>query len=216
MAGFGRNPWQVSSEYTNQKSISDLTVVIDRVSAVLLNAIEFHDPYTKGHGDRVSIIVQKLVQKMYPDLFPDKWELKLAAQLHDIGELGVNEMVLNKPTFLFLIEAERYMLRAHPQLGAKLLEHLMLTSDNILYMGILYHHENFDGSGYPKGLKGHDIPLIARLIKLADYYEALTHRRAYREAYSAKDALIIMEREYRCFDPDILGYFLDHYTEIIF
>jgi len=197
-----------------QKDINDLTVVIDRVSAVLLNAIEFHDPYTKGHGDRVSIIVQKLVQKMYPDLFPDKRELKLAAQLHDIGKLGLNEMILNKPTFL--TEAERYMLWAHPQLGAKLLEPLMLPSDNILYTGILYHHENFDGSGYPKGLKGHDIPLIARLIRLADYYEALTHRRAYREAYSAKDALIIMEREYHCFDPDILGFFLDHYTEVIF
>jgi HD-GYP domain-containing protein (c-di-GMP phosphodiesterase class II) len=95
-----------------QKDISDLTVVIDRVSAVLLNAIEFHDPYTKGHGDRVSIILQKLTQKMYPDLFTDKGELKLAAQLHDIGKLGVNEMVLNKPSFL--TEAEKYMLWAHP------------------------------------------------------------------------------------------------------
>jgi len=196
-----------------KKNYESLSLTLDRISAVLINAIEFHDPYTKGHGERVSEIVQKLANALFPDIFTNTRELTLAAQLHDLGKLGISESVLNKPTFL--TEAERQMIFAHPRIGAKLLEPLDLPKDNLLYAGVFFHHENFDGSGYPTGLAGQTIPLVARLIRVADFFEALTQRRAYREAYSTKDALISMERNCHYFDPTIFSYFLDHYRDLI-
>ena len=197
-----------------ENRIRQIDIIHHQVRSILLTAIELRDPYTKGHSDRVGEITKNLAAAMYSDLFPYERSVKHAAQLHDIGKIGINDLVLNKSTYL--TEAERIMIEAHTKIGAKILEPLNLPPDDLLYNAVLYHHENYDGSGYPMELKGEEIPLIARIVHVADYFEALTQRRAYREAYSCKEALALMEKNHNMFDPDILTFFMTDYRNLVF
>ncbi len=102
--------------------------------------------------------------------------LSYAALLHDIGKITINDFVLNKPTMLN--EVERVMLEKHTVMGHTLISPLGL--DPLIAAVILHHHENYDGTGYPSGLKGEQIPLAARIVKMVDVYDALTSNRPYR------------------------------------
>jgi len=167
---------------------------------LLTKLVELRDPYTKGHSQKVSALAVKIAKQSSVSFPEDKLPiLEYGALLHDIGKIVVSDFVLSKPTLL--TEAEIVMIRQHTIMGHKLL--VPLDFDPMLAEIALYHHENYDGSGYPSGLKGSEIPLAARITRVVDVYDALISNRPYRSAYTKQEAIRIMEKEKEYFDPVI-------------
>lgn len=169
----------------------------------LSEAIEAKDKYTRGHTDRVSHLSIMIGEKMR--LSKERIEiLRLASILHDIGKIGIPENILNKPTRL---TSEEYIkIKEHPLIGAQILKPIAKLKD--VREAVLYHHESYDGYGYPAGLKGEQIPLEARIIAVADTYDALITERPYKKALSPEKALKEIEK---CsgtqFDPEVVKVF---------
>jgi len=177
---------------------------IESVSA-LLKALEEKDPYTAGHGERVSRYAEVVAERLGID-GKRLEDLKMAAWLHDIGKIGIRDRVLNKPGKLSMDEFEE--IKSHPIKGAEILSEV--PSFKRMVPWVKYHHEHWDGTGYPEGLKGRQIPLEARIIGVVDVYDALTTQRAYRKEFDPKMALLIMKNESgKTFDPVVLAAFLD-------
>ena len=143
----------------------------------LSQAIDAKDGFTRGHADRVSRIAGAIARELG---LSEKQidEIELAGLLHDIGKIGVEDRVLMKPSRLDPDETE--LMRRHPIYGASILEPSAALRP--LVPIVLHHHENFDGSGYPEGLKGEEIPIGSRIMIVADAYEAMTSDRIYRKA----------------------------------
>src|SRR5438309_3057019 len=171
------------ARYSFTKYAETRALFFGTVSA-LSQAIDAKDGFTRGHADRVSRIAGAIAREMG---LPEKHieQIELAGLLHDIGKIGVEDQVLMKPTRLDANEQE--LMRRHPIYGASILE--PSTALRPLVPMILHHHENFDGSGYPEGLKGQEIPLGSRIIIVADAYEAMTSDRIYRKAIGHERAL---------------------------
>ena len=168
----------------------DLERLLIHVVKSLVYAIEAKDEYTRGHSERVRQYCMRLADKQQMN-DKEKKVLQLAALLHDIGKIGTPGQILKKPESLD--EDEMTCIKEHPQKGYNILKPLEKLSDSL--PGILHHHERYDGHGYPAGLKGEDIPYQARLIAVADTFDALTTNRAYRAGRSPEKALAIMEKE---------------------
>ena len=182
----------------------DLESSEDIICALAL-AIEAKDPYTKGHSERVATFTKDLAVEV--GLSPAmQGKLHKAGLLHDIGKIGLREAVLHKEGSLDKSEYEE--VTSHPETGAKICEPLKSISD-IIPM-IRHHHEWFNGSGHPDGLEGDEIPLGAKLISIADTYDAMTSARPYRDAMKKEKALEIMESEKDSgqWDPELLASFL--------
>lgn len=171
----------------------------------LVRLLEARDPYTSGHSLRVSGYTMRLGERLDLDE-KTRSRLKLAAKLHDIGKVGLPESILNKPAKL---TPEEFMLvRKHPVTGERVLAPI-IRSRHVL-AAIRGHHERFDGLGYPDNLRGGNIPLLARIIAIADCYDALTSSRAYRHAMSEAAALqIIQHGAGTQFDPELVPLFID-------
>ncbi len=169
-----------------------------------INAIEARDRYTKGHSIRVSGLVDKLLKKLgiNSDVAAD---ILLASQLHDIGKMGVSDTILNKHSGLS--NDEFHIMKTHPEVGYFILKPIL--SDEGL-QGILHHHERWDGEGYPMNLSGQEIPLVARIINLADSYDAMVSDRNYRRSMNLDQAVSEIER---CagaqFDPRLVPAFVE-------
>jgi len=150
----------------------------------LSQAIDAKDGFTRGHADRVSRIAGAIARELG---LAEKQidEIELAGLLHDIGKIGVEDRVLMKPTRLDPDETE--LMRRHPIYGASILEPSAALRP--LVPIVLHHHENFDGSGYPEGLKGEEIPIGSRIMIVADAYEAMTSDRIYRKAIGHESAM---------------------------
>jgi putative two-component system response regulator len=171
---------------------------------VLAEAIEAKDPYTRGHSDRVSRMSLKIAAHLG---FTEKKleNLQYGAFLHDIGKIGIKDEVLQKPGPLTSIEY-RYI-QDHPVIGAKIVGGIDFFKDKIPM--IRNHHEQFDGNGYPDGLIGETIPIEARVIAVADSFDAMTSVRPHRKAKPLEDVLRTMERcKGKQFDPELLEIFL--------
>jgi HD-GYP domain-containing protein (c-di-GMP phosphodiesterase class II) len=168
----------------------DLERLLIHVVRSLVHAIEAKDEYTRGHSERVSHYCMRIADHQQMNEKAKK-VLQLAALLHDIGKIGTPGQILKKPESLD--DAEMICIKEHPQKGYNILKPLEKLSDSL--PGILHHHERYDGQGYPSGLKGEEIPYQARLIAVADTFDALTTNRAYRAARSPEEALAIMEKE---------------------
>ncbi len=172
----------------------------------MINAVDSKDPTMKEHSKRVadtSVEIGKLL--MLSDYEIDR--LRLAAQVHDIGKAAIADTVLYKPSFYS--EDDIKEIQKHPQLGIEILKGTKL--DDFLKAGILYHHESFDGRGYPEGLKGKDIPQVARIIKIADVYDALISERQYKKPLSIEAACnILYEGKGKDYDPEIVEIFIEH------
>ncbi|OLC20152.1 MAG: hypothetical protein AUH33_04470 [Chloroflexi bacterium 13_1_40CM_68_21] len=168
--------------------------------SALSQAIDAKDGFTRGHADRVSRIAGAIARDM--GLAERQIEeIELAGLLHDIGKIGVEDRILMKPARLDADEQE--LMRRHPIYGASILE--PSASLKPLVQLVLHHHENFDGSGYPDGLKGEDIPLGSRIIIIADAYEAMTSDRIYRKAIGHERAMDQLNRYKGVqFDPVIV------------
>lgn len=156
----------------------------------LIAAVEAKDSYTRGHSERVTAYAVALGQIL--GLSEDTVDLlRLASLLHDIGKIGVPESVLNKPGKP--TEEEWQIIRRHPEVGASIVENIR-GQDTKLIVGIVrHHHERFDGKGYPDGLAGEDIPFLARILAVADSYDAMTSRRPYRGVLSRKKVISEIE-----------------------
>jgi HD-GYP domain-containing protein (c-di-GMP phosphodiesterase class II) len=162
---------------------------MDAVRA-LVSAIDQKDQYTAGHSSRVGYYAALLGQEV--GFTSDELQmLKWAALLHDVGKIGIRDDVLNKPGRL--TEEEFAHIRSHPQRSLDVVRLIPQLSGAI--DGVLYHHEHYDGSGYPEGRRGEDIPLQARVIQIADVFDALTTTRPYRTAYGWEEALAIIRAE---------------------
>ena len=173
-----------------------------RAAASLAKAVDARDVYTGSHSERVAELAARIAARLGVDA--ETIELtRLAASLHDLGKLAIPEEILRKPGEL--TESERLVLERHPQIGYRMLESLGVDP---VAQWVLHHHERWDGSGYPDGLPGEDIPLGARIIFVADAYDAMTSDRVYRQRLSDEDA---MDELVRCagtqFDPEVVAAF---------
>lgn len=169
-------------------------------------AVEVRDHYTVEHVERIASLSIAMGMKLgLPK--KDVEDLEHAAVLHDLGKVGIDNKILDKKGKL--TPAEFRAIKKHPQIGAEIIRQIHFLEAIIPL--ILYHHERFDGRGYLEGLKDKDIPLGARIIALADAYEALVSDRPYRKAYSREEALDIIKEEGKGtqFDPEIADIFLE-------
>ncbi len=166
----------------------------------LIAALDARDSYTAGHSSRVAELSLQIAEHLH--LPPQKREaLEYAAVLHDVGKLGIQDSILTKQGELS--EDEHSLVCEHPEIGYKILGEVDFLQEAAQI--VLAHHERMDGSGYPEGKKGEEIPIEARIVGAADVFDALTSDRPYRRAYSAEEALKIMENEEKgSFDPEVL------------
>src|SRR5271167_1622876 len=156
---------------------------------MLAAAIDEKDPYTRGHSGRVakySIIIAEYMGLDSQDL--DR--LRISALLHDVGKIGVDDRVLKKPGKL--TDEEFEVMKQHPTKGANIMRPVAQLKD--MLPGIELHHEHVNGNGYPYGLKGDDIPLMARIIAVADTLDAITTNRPYQSAQDLEDALKLIRK----------------------
>ena len=165
----------------------------------MVNAIEAKDIYTRGHSERVTALSMMLGKEMGLDEEQLKY-LRLGSLLHDLGKIGVFKTVLDKAARLS--DDEFDLVRNHPEIGARIIEPIGLPSE--VSMVILQHHEWHDGSGYPLGMKGSEIHPLARIVAVADAFDAMTSQRTYREQLSFHEAAREIEAHLNTqFDPEV-------------
>ena len=167
-------------------------------------AVEAKDPYTRGHCDRVAYYAEQIAREM--EMAEDRVNLlMLAGQLHDLGKIGVDDEVLRKAGRL--TDEEFAHIARHPVIAWQILEPATFLAE--VREIIVAHHERFDGTGYPQGLSGNKLSIEARILAVADSYDAMTSNRPYRRHLSCERALaIIQEEKGRQFDPEIVDVFL--------
>jgi putative two-component system response regulator len=188
------------------------------IVSVLADIVENRDTATGGHVERIVAYIRILLEAMKErGVYADEiqgWDMEtvvLSARLHDMGKIVVSDVVLNKPDKLTGDEYE--VIKSHTDEGVRIIEKMVEQTGEAdflqnakLFAG--YHHEYWDGSGYPHRLKGTDIPLQGRVMAIADTYDALISKRSYKEALSTEEAeRIIMEKSGKQFDPDIIRIF---------
>lgn len=171
----------------------------------LINSLEARDPYSRHHSVRVTHIASHFAEKL--NLSSELVDsLRLAGPLHDIGKIGIPDAILLKPNKLTPSEAQ--IIRQHPVIGDNIVTPLNLSPRERAI--ILHHHERWDGRGYPKGLAGEEIPLLSRIIALADSFDAITSDRPYRQRRTHEEALAeIAFNANAQFDPDLANHFLE-------
>lgn len=187
------------------KRLTDQLEHTERVIFMLAAAVEAKDAYTEGHLRRLRGYAEQLAQASGLAQ-PEVRAVRYGGILHDIGKIGVDEAIIRKPGPLTTDEIAQ--MRRHPEIGAQIISQMRFARD--VAPIISAHHEYWDGSGYPLGLRGEEIPIGARIITIVDAYDAMTTDRPYRAALSEEEAL----RRLRAgrgtqFDPDMLDVFLD-------
>jgi HD-GYP domain-containing protein (c-di-GMP phosphodiesterase class II) len=195
---------QASMAIENASLYEDIEKSYFSTVRALAKAIEVKDPYTHGHSERVTEYALMIADAMQLEE-RERQKLKYAATLHDIGKIGIAGRVLNKPGGL---TSEEYThVKTHPILGESIVEPVeFLQGPRPI---ILHHHERFDGSGYPQGLKGTGIPICARILSVADAFEAMRSDRPYRRALPLHAAVEELKRNSGSqFDPDVVNVFL--------
>jgi HD-GYP domain-containing protein (c-di-GMP phosphodiesterase class II) len=178
--------------------------ILARVLDAVAQVASGPDPYMTGHAPRVAELCDRVGERL--GLSDDeRFLLRLTAQIHDIGMLATPSHILRKPSALAAEEMEE--VRIHPVKGFELLAGEAVLGP--VARAVRHHHERFDGSGYPDGLRGEGIPLFSRIILVCDTYEAMTHHRSYRRALPPAEALRwIQEEAAGQFDPEIVAAFI--------
>jgi HD-GYP domain-containing protein (c-di-GMP phosphodiesterase class II) len=193
----------------NGRLFRDLKELFIGSLKALTSSIDAKDPYTHGHSERVAFISRWIAERItdQEQLKEDQiHEIYLAGLLHDIGKVGVEEAVLRKEGRLTKQELDH--IRMHPSIGAGILREIKQMRD--IVQGVLSHHERIDGKGYPNGLVGNQIPLIGKIVGLADSFDAMISKRTYRSAMTVEEALAEIERELgRQFDRKVGRVFID-------
>jgi putative nucleotidyltransferase with HDIG domain len=186
-----------------EAAYEELEFTYDRTLTALMSALDARDRETEGHSTRVSDLACLLSADLGLDAFTLK-AIERGSLLHDIGKIGISDTILHKPSPL--TKEEWKVMRQHPDIGARIIEDIPFLQDTLPI--IRYHHERWNGSGYPVGLSGKDIPLQARIFAVADAFDALTSDRPYRQRISVFEALAYLkEQSGILFDPEIVSAF---------
>jgi len=188
------------------------------IVSVLANMVENRDKGTGGHIERTSAYIKILIDAMKTrGLYLDEirgWDVEKiisSARMHDLGKISITDIIMNKPDKLTIDEYE--MMKTHAIEGERIIDEIILSTGEgeFLRNARLFagsHHERWDGNGYPRGLKGSEIPLQGRIMAIVDVYDALVSERPYKKAFSDEDAVdIIMENAGRHYDPKIAEVF---------
>ncbi len=190
--------------------LKDLRELFYKTIKLIAAALDAKDPYTHGHSMRVTMYSMILAKKLNLDDTMLE-EIETAGLLHDIGKIGIPQRILCKPGKL--TDEEFEVMKSHPEQGEKMLKDIKKLT--LISNWLRTHHEKWDGTGYPNGLKGEEIPLSGRIIALADTYDAMTSDRPYRKALSHE---IAIEEIKRCagtqFDPVLAQLFAENQEEI--
>lgn len=190
----------ISSGIFNSGLYDDIERSYLQTVAALANAVEAKDPYTKGHSERMSNMSLRMAVELGLSR-QEKDHLQFAALLHDMGKIGINRDILRKQSALDT-EEEKEM-HSHPDKGVKILEPVHFLKP--VLSAIRHHHEQFDGTGYPLGLKGGEIPFKARILSVADAWDAMRSDRPYRKALTVKEAKKeLLRNAGRQFDPEVV------------
>ncbi|WP_445492695.1 HD-GYP domain-containing protein [Niallia sp. 03133] len=178
---------------------------LDLITA-LANALDSRDAYTLHHSQNVARFAVEIAKSM--NLSKDLCNIiHIGGLLHDIGKIGISEYILSKPGKL--TDEEFELIKSHPKIGYDIIKHVESFHKNGVLDIILYHHERYDGTGYPRGLKGNQIPLVSRIVAIADTFDALTSKRVYRKELHLEYALNeILKNKGTQFDPEIVDVFL--------
>ncbi len=195
---------KAASAIENSRLYDELEEAYLATIKALANAVEARDCYTRGHTERVTDIAEIMAAKLGWSNEQMRW-LRIGATLHDIGKIGVPDRILNKPGKLGPDEFE--LMRQHPVQGAAIIQDIPFLAPIRPY--VLYHHEKWDGSGYPSGLAGEDIPLEGRLLAVADTVDAILSTRPYRNAMTSEKVISEL-KAFRGiqFDPLLVDLFL--------
>ena len=192
-----------------QRRLDEKTKEMERITIqaimTIANTVDAKDDYTKGHSMRVAAYAELIAQRL-------GWSeeeiqnIYYVAMLHDVGKIGVPDAVLNKP--FKLTDVEFRLIKGHTIMGAEILKDFKMFPN--ISMGAKYHHERYDGKGYPEGLKGESIPLVARVIGLVDSYDAMTSNRVYRRRLKDETVMEELRRgKGSQWDPDLVDIFLE-------
>ena len=183
-----------------EAAYAELEITYDRTLTALMSALDARDRETEGHSTRVSRLACILGEELGLSGHQLK-ALERGALLHDIGKIGIHDSILHKPGKL--TDDEWRIMRIHPDIGARIVDGIPFLQETLPV--IRYHHERWDGTGYPLGLKGHDIPIQARIFAVADVFDALTSSRTYRKKSSADEAIrYLTDKAGSLFDPNIV------------
>ncbi len=188
-----------------ERTLADLTTAYDSTLEGWVRALDLRDKETIGHTQRVAMMVVRFALELGVS-GDDLVNIRRGALLHDIGKMGIPDYILNKAGPL--TDDERQIIERHPQYAYELLQpiHYLRSSLDIPYA----HHERWDGTGYPRGLKGEEIPLAARIFSVVDVWDALGSTRTYREKWDQKKMLdYLQEQSGKKFDPSIVKVFID-------
>ncbi len=216
-----------ASQARFDKMISDLTFLLMQISPsienlmlrkemetwmlgiveTLISTVEAKDTYTRGHSERVCKISLAIADEMKLD--PDtKKMLMISSLCHDIGKIGIPDYILKKAS---LLSAEEYEeMKLHPSLGAAIIESMPYYSK--IVGGVKSHHEKWDGTGYPEGLAGEDIPFFGRIVAIADVFDAMISGRSYSGFVGPEEAIETLKNEQDLFDPHIFSFFIKAYN----
>lgn len=194
-----------AENYMYKRKLSEGPSMVSSTIKIIINTLHEKNEREKQHSDRVSRICMEIGKAMGFD--PEQVSvLNLVGLVHDIGKIGIDENILNKAGPL--TEAEYEEMKRHPQIGYRILSSTNEMSDLAFYT--LCHHERWDGKGYPKGIKGVEIPLVSRIIAVADAYDAMTSERPYREPQSVQSAVSELQKfSGTQFDPDVVDVFVE-------
>src|SRR5258708_7598049 len=185
---------------TTQLQVAQIGQAYLETVNVLANAIEGRDPYTRGHVERVATYATQMARGLsWSD--SEMRTLDFGARLHDIGKIIVPDSVLKKTGPL--TDTEWALMRQHPEAGAKILDQISHLRDTIPY--VLNHHEHWDGTGYPRGLKGKEIPIQGRLLAVVDVFDALTTARPYHPARPAAEVVKFLQVKTGSFFATAMG-----------
>ncbi|WP_077211790.1 HD-GYP domain-containing protein [Bacillus dakarensis] len=172
----------------------------------LAKALDSRDAYTMHHSENVATFSAAIAKKM--NLSNELCEIiHIGGLLHDIGKIGIPEEILNKPGKL--TNEEYNIIKTHPTIGYDIVKHISTFKENGIHDIVLYHHERYDGKGYPNGLKGEKIPLLSRIVAVADAFDAMSSMRVYRKELELDHILNEIRRNKGTqFDPHIVDVFL--------
>jgi HD-GYP domain-containing protein (c-di-GMP phosphodiesterase class II) len=195
---------QVAVALSNARLIEELDRLSWGTLTALARAIDAKSHWTMGHSERVTAMALRIGRAM--DLSEEELGvLHQGSLLHDIGKIGITSKLLDKPSGLS--DTEMDVVRGHVEMGARILEPVPALADAVLI--VLQHHEHYDGKGYPQGMIGEEIHLGARILMVADYYDAMRSARPYRPPGSRQEVVDSIAREAgKKFDPQVVGVFL--------